>query len=111
MTSFFVAAHAWIEKDGAFLVTRRSAANDYMPGTWDVPGGTIEAGERVEGSLPERQVTQIVYRCRYVSGDVALTPEEHDEHRWVSAAEARTLHAIAFLEAFLSTLDRKANPV
>jgi 8-oxo-dGTP pyrophosphatase MutT (NUDIX family) len=128
MTQFFVAAHALIEKDGLFLVTKRSTVNDYMPGLWDIPGGTVESGEVMEtslireifeesglsidiheplyihtnlGSLPDKQYFQSVYRCSYLGGEVVLNPEEHDEYRWLTLDEMRSLPCIAFLKSFL----------
>lgn len=130
MTQFFVATHALIEKDGKFLVTKRSAINDYKPGEWDIPGGTVEAGEVMEeslrrevleesglqveikkclniftnlGSLPERQYFQVTYFCSYVRGEVMLNPEEHDEYQWLSVDEVRKLPCIAFLKNLLDS--------
>lgn len=128
MTQFFVAAHALVQKDGKFLVTKRKMTDGYMPGLWDLPGGTVEAGETVEdavvrevaeetglrimvhgpravytvrSSLPARQNVNITYDCTWVSGAVVLA--EHDEFRWVTLAEAATLPCIHFLEDFLRT--------
>ena len=94
MTNFFVAAHALIEHKGKFLVTRRSEVNDYLPLTWDVPGGTADAGESIEealareikeetglkvdvirplhiytnlSQLPQRQTFQIVFKCKCIA--------------------------------------------
>ncbi len=124
MTTFYVAAHALIAKDEKFLVTKRMATDSYMPGVWDLPGGTVESGETVEqalvrevaeetgltihigapisifttlDSLPERQNVAIIYACDWVSGDVTLT--EHDEFRWATREEIPTLDCIHFLKA------------
>ena len=124
MTSFYVAAHALIAKDGKFLVTKRMATDDYMPGLWDLPGGTVEAGETVEqglarevaeesgltvrigapisvyttlAQLPARQNVTIVFACDWLSGDVVLS--EHDEFRWVTREELVELECIHFLKA------------
>lgn len=128
MTSFFVAAHAFIQKDGKFLVTKRMATDSYMPGVWDLPGGTVEAGETIEkalirevteetglvvrigtpisvyttlSQLPTRQNVTIIFACDWVSGDVVLT--EHDEFCWVARDELAKLECIHFL-AHLSFL-------
>ncbi len=128
MSTFFVASHALIERDGKYLATRRSALNDYMPLKWDVPGGTVEAGETVEealrrevqeetgleikiGSLihvftisnPARPTIQIVFECKYVSGEVKLDPEEHDQFEWLSIEEMKKIDAIAFLDDYLNS--------
>lgn len=124
MTIFSVGAHALIEKDGLFLVTKRLQTDDYMPGKWDLPGGTVEAGEVVEDGLlrevmeetclqvridspysvyttlarlPKRQTVTIIYACQWESGEVVLS--EHDEYRWVTKDELQELDRIHFLEA------------
>lgn len=131
MTLFIVAAHALIQKDGRFLATKRSAINDYKPGFWDIPGGTVHAGETVEETLarevleesgltivvkrplcvytntvplPEKQYFQAVYLCEHVAGDVRLNPEEHDEHAWVTLDELAKLESIAFVRDFIRRL-------
>ena len=123
MTQFFVAAHALITKDSKFLVTKRMATDGYMPGVWDLPGGTVEAGETVEEALvrevteetrltvhigapisiyttlamlPERQNVTIIFACDWLSGDVVLT--EHDEFRFVTRDELALLDRIHFLQ-------------
>ena len=124
MTNFFVAAHALIQKDGRFLVTKRKTTDDYMPGKWDLPGGTVEAGETVEQGLlrevaeetgvtvhikgplsvfttltqlPTRQNVTIIFSCDWTAGDVQMT--EHDEYRWVTNDELASLDRMHFLKA------------
>jgi 8-oxo-dGTP diphosphatase len=124
MTSFFGAAHALIQNDGYYLVTRRSADDDYMPLKWDLPGGTVDPGETLEEALirevaeetrieividkvlyvytnlatfPERQTFQVVYLCRYLRGEVELDPLDHDKFIWATKKEIDELDAIAFL--------------
>lgn len=124
MTKLFVAAHGLIVKNDRYLVTRRLATDGYMPGKWDLPGGTVEAGETVEQGLlrevieettlsvevtrpfsiytnladiPERETVAIIFLCRWTSGDVQLS--EHDEYRWVTKDELAQLDRIHFLEA------------
>ena len=135
MTTLFAASHALISKDGKFLVTKRAAGRNYMPGKWDIPGGTIEAGEDPVEALareieeevsikvkvgpclyifnnmvqfPNRQTLQIVYSARYVSGDVVLNDREHSEFNWIRPEEIRHLDKINFLDGlidYLSELD------
>lgn len=122
---FVVAAHGIIRKENKILVTRRSLNNEYKPGLWDVPGGKIEAGETVEeglrreireesnlevhirkieyaytnlDGLPKSQYVILVYVCDYKSGEVSLSPEEHDAYRWVVPHHIRTINAIHFLK-------------
>lgn len=123
-TRFFVAGHALIERDGKYLVTRRSKCNDYMPLKWDIPGGIVKAGETLEEAikrevdeetrltvqvkhvvfiyanrdqLPVRQTFQAVYLCQYSSGEVQLDPSEHDLYEWVGYDDIADINTIAFL--------------
>lgn len=129
MTAFYMAAHALINKNDLFLVTRRSEINDYMPLKWDIPGGFVEPGESMEGALkreikeetglsvdvnrllyiysnlsqlPKKQVFQAVYLCNYLDGEVKINPEEHDQYIWLKKDQLRSLDSIAFLESFLA---------
>ena len=124
MTLFYVAAHALVRRAGRYLVTRRSADNDYMPLKWDLPGGTVEPGETLEDALirevfeetglkvevrgvlhvysdrhtlPARQTVQCVYACDHVAGEVRLNPSEHTAFAWLDAGDLRSLDAIGFL--------------
>ena len=124
MTNFFVAGHALIEQEGRYLVTRRSESNKYMPLKWDIPGGIVKPGETVEDAirrevseetglaiqvrhvvyvysnrdqLPVRQTFQIVYLCKYRSGEVRLNPSEHDMYLWLDYSDIAGLDMIAFL--------------
>lgn len=127
---FKIAAHGLIEKDGKYLITRRAAVNDYMPGFWDIPGGTIEFGEETLDAL-QREVAEetglkieigdilfvsgyktseirhqfwLVYDAKYLGGEVRINPEEHDEYRWVSIEEMADLKKIAFLDELYKKL-------
>ena len=129
MTAFYMAAHALIRRDDLFLVTRRSAVNDYMPLKWDIPGGFVEPGEPMEealkrelkeetnltvrvdkvlyiysnlSQLPKKQVFQAVYLCDYIDGEIKINPEEHDQYTWMKKEQLPALDAIAFLKAFLT---------
>jgi mutator protein MutT len=135
MSIFYVAAHALIlDVENRVLVTRRPADDNYMPLHWDIPGGTVEAGEKVEealvrevleetkltvmplqpifvysnlSQLPKRQTIQIVYSCALLRGQIVLQPEEHDDYRWVGLNELAALNCIAFLRSLIdsNTLD------
>ena len=40
-----IIVHALIEKDGKYLVTKRSDEESTFAGYWDIPGGLVEIGE------------------------------------------------------------------
>ena len=129
MSIFYIAVHALIlNENNKVLTLRRSGVNDYKPLYWDIPGGTVDVGETVENALereireetsliikpikpiyvysnldqvPKRQTAQIIYLCKYISGEVVLNPEEHDEFKWVDYNELKNHKNIAFLEALI----------
>ena len=108
MSTLLVAA-AIIECDGRILLARRRSDASY-PLLWEFPGGKVEPGEApkdcvvreireelaievaVEGiydvvyyRYPERQVLMLVYRCRWLSGEIQNL--EVSAHCWVSPAD------------------------
>lgn len=121
-----VAMHALIKKGTKYLVLHRSAVNDHKPNEWDIPGGTVEFGEshnkalirevfeethlKVKAVKPvyiysymsgsERHQFQIVNECKYLSGEIKLNPEEHDDFKWATVSEMAKLKKIAFLHYF-----------
>jgi 8-oxo-dGTP diphosphatase len=103
---------AVIERDGAYLVTRRQAGV-HLAGLWEFPGGKVASGESHEAALrremleeldtdvavhsmvstaahayDDRHVTLHFYRC-----ELAGTPRPllGQEMRWVPRAELRAL--------------------
>ncbi len=107
-----VVTAAVIERDGAFLVTRRLAGT-HLEGCWEFPGGKCEAGEShaaclereireelecpavvgdqvysVSHEYPERTVELHFFRCE-LAGDPR--PVLGQEMKWVSRAELHTL--------------------
>ena len=111
MTTIVVAA-AVIERDGAFLVTRRQPGA-HLAGYWEFPGGKCEPGESLPDCLarelreelglqcsigeeifatthayPERCVALHFLRCE-VSQEPA--PQLGQEMRWLPRAELETL--------------------
>ena len=121
-----VAVHSLIRKNSKILISRRSELNNYMPGYWDFPGGSVEHGEHKEQALrreimeetglrvkigkiisvfdylsgPDRHQWQLVFECQYVSGRVKLNPEEHDRYKWISLNELGHYKLIAYLKNY-----------
>jgi len=130
MTKFFVAGHALIEREGKYLVTRRSKKSAYMPLKWDIPGGIVEPGETVKDAIyrevkeetgltikigrvvyvyanrdqiPLRQTFQTVYHCKYISGEIHLNPSEHDKHQWLEYNDIANVDMIDFLRELVES--------
>jgi 8-oxo-dGTP diphosphatase len=114
---------AIIERDGRFLIARRSAGR-HLARKWEFPGGKVEAGETevealerelqeelgvrvtlverltpVEHRYPDRSLRLIAWRCTLAGSE----PEagEHEELRWIGIGEA---HEYDFPEADLPIL-------
>ncbi len=132
-TTFYISAHALIERDDNYLITKRASIDTYKPMKWDIPGGTVCCGETIEEGLlrevkeetglvveiqrllfiytnldqyPERQTFQVVYLCNYIEGHVILNPIEHDSFMWVNKLELVNIkESIDFLEKFISNSD------
>jgi len=135
-TKFYVAAHGLIRKygDAKYLVTKRSADNDYMPNKWDIPGGTIDAGEtaimalkreiheetRLDidkidikyvytnlDPLPDKQYFQIVFECiMYIcQPDAVVLDSEHSEYKWLTINEMNELDLMPFVRETLARAD------
>jgi len=136
MTEFFTAGHALINRDGKYLITRRSKLNTYMPLKWDIPGGIVKAGETLEEAicrevceetrlkihvgpvvyvytnrdqLPLRQTFQVVYLCKYEGGEIRLDPSEHDMYKWLYYRDIANLDMIDFLREFVKSYQPAAS--
>jgi len=65
-----VVTAAVIERDGAFLVTRRMEGT-HLAGAWEFPGGKCEAGESLAACLQREIGEELGVRC--VVGDEMLS--------------------------------------
>lgn len=107
-----VAVAALIVRDGRVLALRRAPGNLAGPGLWETVSGRLERGEEPclgvlrevteETSLTieleprpwdsyaalrrDQPMVVVVYRARYVSGEVRIS-DEHDQHAWLTADE------------------------
>jgi 8-oxo-dGTP diphosphatase len=107
-----VAVAALIVREGRVLSLRRAPDNLAGPGLWETVSGRVEQGEQPWDAL-RREIAEecglaveletrpltayaatrrdkpmivILYRARYMAGEVKLSAE-HDAHAWLSAAE------------------------
>lgn len=101
---------ALIEKDGKYLIARRSTGSQEVFGKWEFPGGKVEKNESEEQAI-EREIKEEfemdikainflvnniyeysaktidlrLYKCKYISGEFKL--HDHSEYKFVDKAE------------------------
>lgn len=131
--------HTVIEnEEGSILILQRSAANDVLPGYWDLPGGTLEDGEDpTQGAVREteeetglniesprlffhwsnidtekdKQFVTLVFSVKVGSVGVVLNPEEHDAYAWITPQELGQYKVVEYLSSCLETYSElKTNP-
>ena len=117
MKKVYVGMAAVIEKDGKFLVLKRSAEKDFEPSMWETVTGRLESDESpVKGIIREIEeetslevevlypidigffyrggkefpMVFISFYCKYVSGEVNTT-WEHSQYKWITLDEALEL--------------------
>jgi len=123
---------AVIERPGAVLIAKRKRG-DRFGGTWEFPGGKIEAGETPEeclcreieeelglkiligpglGVFPYASggwaVEIIAFRAVWTGGDPVS--REHDEVRWVSPADLAGFHFAEPDRPLVRILSEEAGP-
>ena len=126
-------AHGLIEQRGKYLVLRRRDGR-YLGGQWDIPGGTVEAGESpaeaaVRECIEEAGIVSTVgpevahyenadtegrplvfhtltYLLQPASSvlDVVLRPDEHDDFRWVLPGDALEMPLVWHVEPTFRSL-------
>ena len=98
---------ALIEKDGKYLIARRSTGSSDVLGKWEFPGGKVEKGETEEQALereikeefemdiraikflvnnvceyPTKTIDLRLYECKHLSGEFNL--HDHSEYKFVN---------------------------
>ena len=97
---------ALIEKEGKYLIARRSTGSEDVLGKWEFPGGKVELGESEEQAIereikeefemdviairyltnniceyPSKTIDLRLYECKYISGEFHL--HDHSEYKFV----------------------------
>lgn len=130
MKQVYVGMAAVIEKEGKFLVMKRSPKKDFEPEAWETVTGRLEEEESpIQGTLREvKEETDleveiiipldtgffyrggkdfpmvfIAYYCRYISGKVKLT-WEHSEYKWITLSEALEIPDLRHFHAMFNNL-------
>ena len=113
-------------QDRKLLVVRRAAHDDFLAGEWELPGGSVDAGETIEQgavrelkeetnldvekmigtfegfdySTPKKpRVRQINFKVSVKPNDIVLT--EHDMFKWITASEIPELKTNAVMQGCL----------
>jgi 8-oxo-dGTP pyrophosphatase MutT (NUDIX family) len=112
-----------IYHEDKFLLTKRSQAEDFMPGIFDLPGGTIEAEDEADDDVilatltreireevnvevenfqlvitryfeaDDDPVINLVFLCRYISGEAQAIDPDEVEAVYWMTAEEAIQHA------------------
>jgi 8-oxo-dGTP diphosphatase len=97
-----------LDDDDQILFLRRSRNDDFMPGSWDIPGGGLDYGEEPEEGLKreimeetglqieiikiltvstyfmgEAQRIDVTFLCRAIDSHRLKLSSEHDYYEWV----------------------------
>ena len=101
---------ALIEKDGKYLIARRSTGSEDVMGKWEFPGGKVEKDESEEHAIereikeefemdikankflinniceyPTKTIDLRLYECEYISGEFNL--HDHSGYKFVNKEE------------------------
>jgi len=59
MKQFFFAQKAFITNEGNLLLVKKSADDPYHPNEWEVPGGRMDFGEKVEEHIAREVMEEV----------------------------------------------------
>lgn len=108
---FYIGVNALITKNGKILILKRSLDKKYWPGLWNLPGGELEFGEKLEDTVKrevkeetglavkltgklidtfiylnqkeKKQTVVIAYECANPKGKIKLDVA-HIDYRWIN---------------------------
>ncbi len=114
------------DAQGRILLLRRSARSKHFAGTWEFPGGKVDAGEPFDAALlrevdeetgltialekvagathyemPAIRLAVLFLEARLEAGEVRLS-SEHDAYRWVAVSELAGLNMSEQLHEFIA---------
>ncbi|HBG81225.1 TPA: NUDIX hydrolase [candidate division CPR2 bacterium] len=109
-----IAVTAFIERDGKYLILKRSEDEIVKPGMWTLPGGKVERGESLTASI-EREVKEetglevegnieyvgnseftrpddyhviiVRFKAKVKAGEVKVPKEDFTDYAWISLDE------------------------
>ena len=101
---------ALIEKEGKYLIAKRSTGDENVFGKWEFPGGKVELNEKEETAIereikeefeisvraikfitnniceyPNKTIDLRLYECEYLNGSFKL--HDHFEYKWIDTNE------------------------
>jgi 8-oxo-dGTP diphosphatase len=114
-------------RDKKFLILKRSAKEDFLPGHWEIPGGGSDYGETPEETVKreikeecgvdilvkaplsignyfmgEIQRVEINFLCVLADENAKIkTSEEHEEQAWISSQELEKYQMSEYMRGVL----------
>lgn len=119
-----ITVSAFIHEGNKVLIVKRSDTESFSPGNWELPGGHVDFGERIQDAvvreieeetglhvasetpfheftytIDEKHYVEIIYFCimKESTQTIILNPVEHSEYKWVTLEEFEKNHADMFL--------------
>jgi len=119
------------DRQGRYLLIKRSMSSKANAGKWDFPGGKVDPGEdfeealirevaeetgltislhrqmgKIKAELAHKIITYVMMEGRVESGQVLLS-SEHDEYAWVKDAEICSMNLVEQFRVFAEGLGNK----
>lgn len=126
-----IAVTGFIERDGKFLILKRSKKEIANPGEWTIPGGKVERGDTILATL-EKEIKEETgldingecefigddeftrpdgyhvvipkFRCKANAGEVKIDKGDFDDFAWVSFSDLNKYKIISNVKKTLQQL-------